>query len=53
MASDLIGNHSEQMQTVGMAGIDRQNLPVEPFGFVQAPGLMMSKGLGEQLLNAR
>jgi hypothetical protein len=41
------------VQAVGMMGIDRQNLPVEPFGFVQSAGLMMSKSISKHLLNAR
>ncbi len=53
MASDLIGNHAEQVQAVGVAGIGRQNLPVQPFGLVQAPGLMVGQAIGEVLLNAR
>ena len=36
-----------------MVGIDRQNLPAEPFGFVQTPNLMMSKSISEDVLNAR
>ena len=34
-----------------MAGVGRQNLPVEPFGFVQTPGLMISNGISEHLLS--
>jgi hypothetical protein len=34
MASGLVCNHPEQVQAVGVTGIDRQKLPEEPLGFV-------------------
>ena len=36
-----------------MAGIDRQNLPEEPLGFGELPGLMMLNGSSPYLLNGR
>jgi hypothetical protein len=36
-----------------MAGIDLQNLSIEPFCFAQAPGLVVSKGVSEHVLNTR
>ena len=32
LPAGLQGNHTQQVQGVGMAGIDRQNLLVKPFG---------------------
>ena len=52
-ASHLIGDHPEQVQAVSIAGVDRQNLPVKPFGFMQASCLMMVQGGGQYRLNAR
>jgi hypothetical protein len=48
-----MGNHPQQVQTVSMVGVYRENLPVEPFGFAQAPGLMVSKGISEYHLNVQ
>ena len=53
MASGLVSDHPEQVQAVGVTGIDRQNLPEEPLGFVQASSLMMLKGGNPYSLNAR
>ncbi len=53
MAPNLRSKHPEHVQAVGMAGMNCQNLPVEPFGFAQASGLMMLECRGEHLLNAR
>ena len=36
-----------------MAGIDCQDLLVEPFGFVQTPGPVMVNGIGEHCLNGQ
>ena len=36
-----------------MARIGREDLPIQPFGFTEAPGLMLAKGLGKHVLNAR
>jgi len=36
-----------------MAGIDLQNLSIKPFCFVQAPGLVVSNGVREHILNAK
>jgi hypothetical protein len=38
------------MEAVGMTRIARQDAPVEPFGIVQPPGLMMLEGVGESRL---
>ena len=53
MTAGLDSDHPEPMKAVGMAGGDRQNLPEEPLGFVQAPSLMMLKGGKPFLLNGR
>ena len=53
MAPHLVSNRPQQVQAIGMMRNDCQNLPVEPFGFVQLPGLMASNRISEHLLNAR
>jgi hypothetical protein len=53
MAAHLMGEDSQQMQSLGMAGGDRQTLPITPFGVGQAIGLMMTQGFGEKVLNRR
>ena len=42
MASRLVGDDPEQVQAVGMAGVDRENLPIQAFRVAQPPCLMMS-----------
>ena len=39
----LMGNHSQQMQRVGMMRIDLEDLAVEIFSIVPPAGLMMLK----------
>jgi hypothetical protein len=39
------------MDTVGMAGIDGEDLAVEGFGVGQAAGLVMSEGTCEEVVN--
>ena len=51
MAPGLGGDHAKQMQGIGVAGRDRQNLPVEAFGIGQTPFPMMADGFGEPPLN--
>jgi hypothetical protein len=48
-----MGDHAEQMQGVGMAGIGRENAPIKSIGLGQPPGLMMPDGLRELLLKDR
>ena len=43
----LVGDYTEQMEAVGMAGIDCEGLTVELFGFMQAPVQMMLYGIGK------
>jgi hypothetical protein len=38
---------------VGMARIDPQNQPIELFGYVQASGLVVAKGIAEHILNVQ
>jgi hypothetical protein len=39
----LIADHSQQMQAVGVSGVDGQNLPVAPFGFGELSRMMVAK----------
>jgi hypothetical protein len=47
----LIFDHSQEVQTVCIAGIESQYLQVEFLCFHQAPCLMMSEGYLQQCLN--
>ena len=48
--SALVGDHTEQMEAIGVAGLNRENLKVETFGFAQAPGLMaLQRGIQRRL----
>src|SRR5208337_1763003 len=42
VASIRIGNHSEQMQAIGLTGIDGQNLPINSLSLGQPPSLVAS-----------
>jgi hypothetical protein len=53
IAAGLMGENTQKMQRIGMAGVELQNLPVETFCIIEPSGLMMSHGNGEHLLNAR
>ena len=44
---------AEIVVRLGEAGIGREISPVEPLGFVQASGLMVSKSISKHLLYAR
>jgi hypothetical protein len=39
------------MQAVGVAGPDRQDPPIKPFGIVQMSRPVVLKGIGEPILN--
>jgi hypothetical protein len=41
------------VEAVGVTGIDSQNLPEEPLGFIEAPSLMMLKRGSPVMLNPR
>jgi hypothetical protein len=47
MTSLRMSNDTEQMQAVGMTWIDCQTLPVEPFGVLDAPALVVLQGGSE------
>jgi hypothetical protein len=49
VAADLAGDDAEQMQTVGVIGIERQRVAAEPLGFSDLPGAEMAGGRGEQI----
>lgn len=51
ITATLTGDHSEQMQAVCMMGIYCQNLPIDPLGLGQAPGLMVPKRIPQHDLN--
>ena len=51
VTAGLVCQDPKQMQAVGVAGIDREDAPVEPFGLVQPPGPVAAGGLAEQALN--
>ena len=53
MPSDLGGKHAEQMQRIGMIGLECQRLAIECFGLCESAGLMMRKGRGKQAGDAR
>ena len=44
----LMRDQAEQVQAVGVIGIDRQDPPVKPFSRGKPPGLMMRCRLGQQ-----
>jgi hypothetical protein len=48
----LMRDQSEEMQGVGMAGIEQQYLAVEAIRFDQASRLMVPSGFVEQFLDA-
>jgi len=48
-----MGDHTEQMHTIGMTGIHFQDLTIEALRCGQVTGLMVSEGFSEQILNAR
>jgi hypothetical protein len=43
----------QQVQSVGVAGLARQDLTVQAFSFGQMPGLMQAHGAGHVLLRNR
>ena len=45
----LMGDHSQQMQRIGILGIHRQDAPVESFGVGQPAVPVMGKGGAEHL----
>ncbi len=40
MLPALVRHNAEKMQTVGVIGVDRKDLPIYPLGLLQSPGLM-------------
>jgi hypothetical protein len=53
VASGLMGDHSEQMQAVGVTGIGGQNLAEEMLCFLRVAGLVMPDRGSEQRLHGR
>jgi len=53
MTTVLMGHDPEQMQAADMSGIELKDLPVEPFGLGQPPGLVVPKRITEHPLNGR
>ena len=49
--ANLVGDNSQQVQGIGMGRLDRENLPVDLLGDLQAAGLVVLdgevQGLGE------
>jgi hypothetical protein len=43
MLPDLRGKHAEEMQRIGMIGLQRQRLAIERFGLRKPAGLVMGK----------
>jgi hypothetical protein len=39
--ADLVGNHAEKMNRVGLIRLGLQNLPIDPLGSLQPAGLMV------------
>ena len=44
MPARLVSQHAQQMKRIGLIRLDRQDLPADLFGILQAPGLMMLNG---------
>jgi hypothetical protein len=53
MAADLGGDHAEEMQGIGMIGLQRQRLAIERFGLCKPAPPVMCKAGGENTGNAR
>ena len=53
MAPDLGRNHAEEMQRIGVIGLQRERLAIERFGLREPACLMMREGGGKKTGNAR
>jgi hypothetical protein len=51
MVAKLSVDHAEQIPNIGMVRFDRENLPVDLLGFLQAAGLVMTDGYCERFGN--
>jgi hypothetical protein len=53
MLPDLRGKHAEEMQRIGVIGLQRQRLAIERFGLRKPAGLVMGKARCKKTSNAR
>ena len=49
--ADLVGDDAEQVQGIGLVGVQTQHLPVHLLGLLQVAGLMELEGLDHRVAN--